>query len=83
MSKLQAPASGTTFYRTYKRCDSENNNGIKNALSGIMGNDFNLLDCWPPDWRLFVAIFMDHENGDNKGKPRDDTCKACWMKETL
>ena len=32
---------------------------------------------------LVAAIFMGHENGDNKGKPRDDTCKACWMKETL
>ena len=26
---------------------------------------------------------MPHENGDNKGKPRDDTCMACWMKQTL
>ena len=33
---------------------------------------------------LFFAIFMGHENGDNnKGKPRDDTCKACWMKQIL
>ena len=24
---------------------------------------------------------MGHENGDNKGKPRDDTCKACWLKQ--
>ena len=35
-------------------------------------------------WFAFVvAIFMAHENGDNKGKPRDDTCKECWMKQTL
>ena len=26
---------------------------------------------------------LGHENGDNKGKSRDDTCKACWMKQTL
>ena len=32
------------------------------------------------DWPWFVAIFMGHENGDNKGKPGDDTCKECWMK---
>ena len=32
---------------------------------------------------LFLAIFVDHENGGNRGKQRDDTCKACWMKETL
>ena len=30
---------------------------------------------------LFVAIFVDHENGGNRGKKRDDTCKASWMKE--
>ena len=32
---------------------------------------------------LFVAIFVDHENGGNRGKRRDDTCKASWMNETL
>ena len=26
---------------------------------------------------------MAHENGDNKGPPRDDTCKACWIKQIL
>ena len=30
-----------------------------------------------------VTIFMGHENGDNKAKARDDTCRACWMKQTL
>ena len=35
--------------------------------------------CWP----LFVAIFLAHENGYNKGKPRDDTCKECRMKQTI
>ena len=30
-----------------------------------------------------VAIFMGHDNGDNKGLPRDDMGKECWMKETL
>ena len=30
-----------------------------------------------------AAIFMVHENGDEQKKPRDDTCKECWMKETL
>ena len=35
-------------------------------------------------WFAFVVtIFMAHENGDNKGKPRGDTCKGCWMKQTL
>ena len=35
-------------------------------------------------WIAFVvAIFMGHENGDNKGNSRDDTCKECWMKQTL
>ena len=35
-------------------------------------------------WLAFVfTIFMGHENGDNKGKPKDDTYKACWMKQTL
>ena len=29
------------------------------------------------DWPLLVAI------GDNKGKPRDDTCNAYWMKQTV
>ena len=24
-----------------------------------------------------------YENDDNNGKPRDGTCKACWMKQTL
>ena len=27
-----------------------------------------------------VAIFMGHENRDNKGQRRDFTCKECWMK---
>ena len=32
-------------------------------------------------WLAFVvAIFMGHYN---IGKPRDRTCKACWMKQTL
>ena len=26
---------------------------------------------------------MGHEDGDNKGKPRDSTCKAYWTKQTL
>ena len=35
-------------------------------------------------WLAFVvAIFMGHENGGNKGQPRDDACKECWMKEIL
>ena len=35
-------------------------------------------------WLAFVvAILMAHENGDNKGQVRDDTCKECWMKGTL
>ena len=35
-------------------------------------------------WLAFVvAIFMGHENGDNKGQLTDGTCKACWMKQTL
>ena len=38
------------------------------------------VDSW---FAFVVAIFMAHENGDNKGKPRDDTCKACWMKQSL
>ena len=25
----------------------------------------------------------ENENGDNKGKPKEDTCKECWMKQTL
>ena len=28
-------------------------------------------------WLAYVAIFMGHKNGDNKGNPRDDTCKDC------
>ena len=32
---------------------------------------------------LFAAMFMAHGNGDNKGNPRDDTFKACWMKQTI
>ena len=32
---------------------------------------------------MYVCIFMGHETGDNKSKPRDDTCKACWMEQTL
>ena len=28
-------------------------------------------------WLTFVVVFfMGHENGENKGRPRDDTCKA-------
>ena len=35
-------------------------------------------------WFAFVvAIFMGHENGDNRCQLRDDTCKECWMKQTL
>ena len=35
-------------------------------------------------WLAFVAvIFMAHKNGDDTGKPRDGTCKACWLKQTL
>ena len=35
-------------------------------------------------WLAFVvAIFMGHENGDNKGKPGGGTYKECWMKQTL
>ena len=35
-------------------------------------------------WFAFVvAIFREHENGGIKGQPRDDTCKECWMKQTL
>ena len=32
---------------------------------------------------LVVAIYMAHENGDNKDQPRDDTCKDFWMKQTI
>ena len=35
-------------------------------------------------WLVFVvAIFMGHKNSDDKGKPRDDTWKECWMKPIL
>ena len=31
-------------------------------------------------WLAFVvAIFMSHENSDDKGQPRGDTCKVCWL----
>ena len=30
-----------------------------------------------------VAIFMGHENGDNKGQLRDDASKACWLNKSL
>ena len=32
---------------------------------------------------LLLSIFIGNENGGNKGQPRDDTCKQCWMKQTL
>ena len=35
-------------------------------------------------WLAFVVtIFMGHRNGDNKGKPRADTCKVCWLIKSL
>ena len=35
-------------------------------------------------WLAFVvAIFMVHENGDNKGQPRDGASKACWLNKGL
>ena len=35
-------------------------------------------------WFAFiVAIFMGHGNGDDKGQPKDRTCKECWMKQIL
>eukprot|EP00112_Aurelia_sp_Birch-Aquarium-sp1_P007820 Seg1853.12 transcript_id=Seg1853.12/GoldUCD/mRNA.D3Y31 product="hypothetical protein" protein_id=Seg1853.12/GoldUCD/D3Y31 len=34
-------------------------------------------------WAFDAATSMAHENSDNKGQPRDGTCKACWFKETL
>ena len=35
-------------------------------------------------WLAFVvAIFMAHENDDNKGQRGDRTCKECWMKHIL
>ena len=35
-------------------------------------------------WLAFViAIFMGHENGDNKGQLRDDASKACWLNKSL
>ena len=30
-----------------------------------------------------VAIFMGYENSNNKGRPRDGTFEAFWMKQTL
>ena len=32
---------------------------------------------------LVVAIFMAHENGDNNGQARGDTCKAFWLNKSL
>ena len=35
-------------------------------------------------WLAFVvAIFMDHENEDNKGQPKDGASKACWLNRSL
>ena len=37
------------------------------------------------DWPLFVAIFMGHENGDNKGTAGDDHWRRhvqCMLDET-
>ena len=35
-------------------------------------------------WLSFgIAIFMPHKVGDSKGKPGDDTCKACLRKQTF
>ena len=35
-------------------------------------------------WLAFVvAIFMGHENSDNKGQRIDRTCKECWIKQAL
>ena len=34
-------------------------------------------------WLAFVvAILMGHENGKNKGQPRDDASKACWLNKS-
>ena len=44
------------------------------------------LACLPRAMSLLtfiVAVFMTCENGDNKGQPRDITCKACWVEQAL
>ena len=32
---------------------------------------------------VVVAIFLGHENGDNKGQPRDGARKACLLNNSL
>lgn len=32
---------------------------------------------------LAFIIVMGHENGDNKGQPRDGTCTACWFAQSM
>ena len=45
------------------------------------------LPCMPwarHPWLAFiVAIFTGHENGGNKGQPKDHMYKACWSRKTL
>ena len=50
---------------------------VKGSVSSSIPCTSGLLVCY------VVTIFMAHEMATNKGQPRDDTCKECWMKQTL
>ena len=72
-----------TFSHINKRftVKSENSTEWKSGLTGLF---HPACPTCVVSWFAFVvAIFMGHENGDDKGKPRDDTSKECWMKQTL
>ena len=69
---LECVGSSAIFY--LKGCEEKIKNEEKLTLSLVEKRI--LYSC-------VIIVLMAHENGDNKGKPRDNTCKACWMKQTL
>ena len=65
--------------------------GTTSMSKKLLFNDFDIKDLFHPallahvlSWLAFVvAIFMGHAKGDNKGKPGSDTCRECWVEQTL